>query len=469
MGFRSLCARTLGACGRNLPTTNRSIALLVALGALSAGNSVLAQNNGGFFNNRVVGGVRIDADGVMRTATEEDKSESLTAIRESLIGPQGQLQQPTSSRLISLKNVQKVVLESLESNKPIPEEILYLGGLTRVENIYVFPERQDIVLAGPAEPWKVGPAGSIVGTKSGKPVVYLDDLLNALKTVQEARRSGISVSIEPTPEGIVNLNKLLGPLQGNSNQPNWQSLESAMRNAFGPQQVKLSGVDRETHMARVILAADYKMKLYGMNLEPAPVAGLPSYLDMVKQSTSRNLQSRFWMACDYNAIEHSQDRLAWKISGRGIKTLTEEENIANDGSVKQSGKVDAIAKKWADRFTSKLDELSSKEPVFGELRNVMDLCVVAAIIESQHLQDLGHCDLTALVGDTAKIQLTHVDFPSSLDPQCSFVNTAQGFLVSASGGVMVDSWQVASKVKASDSVTRTENGLTWNVENRVWQ
>ncbi len=45
--------------------------------------------------------------------------------------------------------------------------------------------------------------------KSGRPIVLLDDLLNAMKTVHNAQRTGISVSIEPTGEGVVRLNQLL--------------------------------------------------------------------------------------------------------------------------------------------------------------------------------------------------------------------------------------------------------------------
>jgi len=290
----------------------------------------------------------------MRTATEEDQAATLALIRKEMVGPKGDLQSSSDRRLVSLKNVQKTVVECLQSGKPIPEEVRFLGGLTRVENVFVCPDRSDIVLSGPSEPWTVGVNGSIVGAKSGRPIVYLDDLLNAMKTVGNARKTGISVSIEPTKEGSARLKQLLSQVRIN-NQSNWNSLEAAIRNAFGPQQVKLEGVSADTHMARVILAADFKMKLYGMNLAKAPVAGLPSYLEMLQNSGAKSAQSRWWMACDYSSIEHSADRLAWKLNGRGIKTLTEEGFTAVDGSRSQKGKSDPIAQKWADNFTSKLD------------------------------------------------------------------------------------------------------------------
>ncbi len=469
MGFRSLCATSLDAFA-SLPVAKHSIPLAIAAGLLFSASPVQAQN----FNNnalfgRAVGGVHIDAEGVLRSVTSEDSSEALAHTRESLLGASGELAQPVDQRLISLKAIRDLVERSRTTGEAIPEEAAFLGGLTRVENIYVYPERNDIVLSGPAEPWQAGPNGTVVGIKSGKPIVHLDDLLSAFKVVEAARTTGVSVSIEPTQEGSKRLNQLLSNVRLNGPQVNWQSLELAMRNAFGPQQVKLEGVTENSHMARVILAADYKMKLYGMNLEQAPVKGLPSYLEMVRHSTSRNLQSRWWMACDYTSIQHSQDQLAWRLTGRGIKTMTEEEHIAADGSYKKKGKADPIAQKWADLFTSKLDELSLVEPVFGELRNIMDLCVVAAIIEGNHLEQIAQCDLSSILGPKAQTEAIHVDFPKALDPQCSFVQTAQGFLVSASGGVMVDSWLAASRAEVSESLAALDAGKEWKDETRIWQ
>lgn len=467
MGFRRLCRQTLGICLGNHPVAKHAMAIAVTIGVLGAGGSAFGQG-GGFFRQPIVGGVRIDADGVMRAATMADQNQTLAELRQTLAGPQGELQAATATRMISLKNVQETLSQARKNNTEIPEETLFLGGLTRVENIYVYPERNDIVLSGPSEPWTVGVNGTVVGTKSGRPIVLLDDLLNAMKSVHNAERTGISVSIEPTEQGVVRLNQLLSQVR-DASQANWKRLEAAMCEAFGPQQIKLEGVSPDSHIARIILAADYKMKLYGMKLAEPPVAGLPSYLDMVRNTSSKDIQSRWWMACDYTAIEHSDDRLAWKITGPGIKTLTEQEQYAADGSVKGAGKADPIAKKWADTFTAKLDELSVKDPVFGQLRNVMDLCVVAAIIESNRLQDLASCDLSMILGDSADVETAKLNIPQSLDPQCSFVKANRGFLVSASGGVLVDSWQVASTAKPSTSLVRTDAAKDWKNSGKIWQ
>ncbi|MFN7731730.1 MAG: DUF1598 domain-containing protein [Pirellula sp.] len=446
------------------------IRTVVTLAAASSVLGSVAQAQffpGGRFG--LVGGVRIDTDGVLRNATEEEQNGFLAQMRDQVAGAQGDLAQPADLRMISLKKIQQLVLESNSNQTPLPEEVLYLGGLTRVEYVFVYPERQDIVIAGPAEPWKVGPAGSIVGKVSGRPIVYLDDLLTAFRYVSNARNGGVSVSIEPTEQGVRQLNQLLRNVGAN---PNPQVLGPMVAEAFGPQQIKLSGVPTDSHMARVLLTADYRMKLYGMNLAKAPVDGLPSYLEMIKgrSSAAASLQSRWWMACDYNSVAHSRDRNAWKISGPGIKTLTEQEVYDASGTAKQTGKVDALAKKWADLFTKKMDVLATRDPVFGDLRNVMDLCVVAALIEAQNLQSQAGCDLSAILGDRAVVETTKFQAPTSLDPQVSFLQSVQGLLVAASGGVMIESWAIATKTEVSDELAAVrDQGNAWSEGDRWYQ
>jgi hypothetical protein len=400
-----------------------------------------------------VGGVRIDTEGVLRNMSFEEQQQQLDMIRRNAVVPKGQLEAASPLRCISLKKVQEAVLESEKTQQPLSADLLYLAGLTRIEYVFVYPERQDIVLAGPAEPWTVGPYGSMVGAKSGRPIVHLEDLLTAFRYVSNARQGGISVSIEPSEQGVVQLQQMISRIGAN---PNPAQIVPMLAEAFGPQKVVLQGIPTESHMARVLLAADYRMKLYGMNLAEAPVKGLPSYLEMIRNRTtaSTQLQSRWWMACDYDAIAHSSNRLAWKISGPGIKTLTEQEMYDATGAVNQTGKVDAAAEKWADTFTSKLDELAVKDTSFGDLRNVMDLCVVAALIEAHNLESLAACDLSGILGDTSKVETPKLDFPRSLSPQISLIQSVQGMLVSASGGVMIESWQAATHTTEDDRVAQ---------------
>jgi hypothetical protein len=237
-----------------LAHTGRLIAF-AAIGSVLLSSSSEAQIGVGGFVNRVVGGVSIDANGMVRDAIAEDVNAELSLLRQQLAGGKHDFAIPAAMRMISLKQLQATIAESATTGKPLPEEVLLLGGLTRVEYVMVFPDEQDIVIAGPSENWTVGKNGSIVGSETGRPIVYLDDLLTAFQTADAARTNAISCSIDPTPEGTRRLSALLDSIRLKPGV-NPISFEPAMRNAFGLQKVTLNGLPENSHMARVIFAAD---------------------------------------------------------------------------------------------------------------------------------------------------------------------------------------------------------------------
>ncbi len=469
MNKRRFLAKTIRVVDDFTSLTKAARTVAIAIVSFACiGSFTYGQFNQGNFGSRVVGGVSIDASGLVRDAVAEDVNTELAKLRQQLAGGKHNFAIPAAMRKISLKQLQASIAETTSARKALPEEVLLLGGLTRVEYVMAYPEEQDIVIAGPSENWTVGKYGTIVGTESGRPIVYLEDLLTAFQSADSSRTNTISCSIDPTPEGTQRLTKLLGEIRL-APGVNPVSFEPSMRQAFGPQKVTLSGLPANSRMARVIFAADYQMKRYGMNIAEAPVKGLPSYIDMIRTKSVKSPQSRWWMTCDYQSIEHSDNDLAWKIVGRGVKTLTEQEVIQNDGSVKQTGKAEPMAEKWAELFTDKLDELAIHEPVFGELRNAMDLCVLAALIQSRKLGEIAHCDLSVLRDAKHAAPLTDLPAPQELEPQCSFLKTASGWVVTASGGVVVDSWSIVSKTKENSALNavreqaRVNNGgWTWN-------
>lgn len=402
------------------------------------------------FNNRfgVVGGVSVDAEGAVRSASTQDRSGLLKSMRESIAAPTGELADKTQLRMVSLVKLQQEIARAMAADEPVDEEVLYLAGLQRIEYIFVYPENGDIVLAGPAEPWRVREDATVVGQSSGRPVLQLEDLITALRNTEVTRNQVMSVSIDPTPEGEMRLNRLLSQLRtGPGFDP--RRVEPAMREAFGPQMVKLAGVATDSRMAQTLLAADYRMKRLAMNLEDSPVSGMPSYMEMIRNGgTQRGAQPRWWMACDYDAILHSDDRLAWKLTGQGVKAMTEDELVDANGVRRQTGQANQQAQRWADQFTEKFDELCTYNAAFGDLRNVMDLNIVATVIEAHELESVAGCDFGLLRGDALETPSWKV--PKTISPECSFVRGRAGWTVSASGGVEVNPWKVVSQQTRTD-------------------
>ncbi|MCO6456538.1 MAG: DUF1598 domain-containing protein [Pirellulaceae bacterium] len=436
--------------------------LLVAPATLQAGHRL--------FRNNSVGGVSIDTEGVLRQPNPDGRKMLLEELRKDLKQVPAALALPVEMRMVSLRRLEAACEHALRHNLgKLPDEVMFLGGLQRIQYIFVYPDQNDIVLAGPGEGWRVDEQANVVGVTTGRPVMRLDDLLIALRQVEAAHREGISCSIGPTQEGYRNLLALLSRPLPNASQVNTQALETSIKQAFGAQQIKLTGVPPTSHFARVMVAADYKMKRLAMKLDESPVAGFPSYLDMIKSTGSKaNVNPRWWMACNYEPLARTEDGLAWEVRGPGVKVLTEEEVINEQGEVAPGGR-NPQAERWAELMTDKYDELSGKETIFGELRNLMDMCVVAAVIAKHDLLDKGGCSLPLLYDNDSDLVVETWNAPKTVDPQVSFLRTQRGIIVTASGGVQIESWDVAARQQVLPAVASArEKALTTATSDLWW-
>jgi len=416
---------------------------LIAAGLILAVSTISWAGHGGGGRFGAVGGVSIDAEGVVAAPNVEARR----LLREQYvkefkpIAPE--LNQPVEIRKISLRAIEEAVAKAdTQIAYYLPDEIRFLAGIQRIQYIFVYPEENDIVLAGPGEGWKIDENANYVGVTTGRPVLRLEDLMVALRTVHEARQGGITVSIDPTEEGRVRYNELMRGVSRFTNET-----AAAIEKAMGPQRITITGVPDTTRFARMLFCSDYHMKRIAMKLDPSPVKGLPSYVDMLKQGRSvpANMMPRWWLACNYEPLAKSPDGLAWEIRGPGVKVMTEDELIGNDGSVKGTGKANPTAQKWADLMTAKYDELSVKEPVFGELRNLMDLCVVAALITKEDMLAKAKLEIPAIAAKGSKMEPSYWHAPKTVPTQVSATRGSGEVIITASGGVEITSWQVADK------------------------
>jgi hypothetical protein len=238
---------------------------------------------------------------------------------------------------------------------------------------------------------------------------------------------------------------------------------------MGPQQITYTGIPTNSHFARVLAASDYRMKCLAMDLMESPVRGLPSYLEMLKSQgrLPGSAMPRWWMACNYQPLVRSDDRLVWELRGPGVKTLTEDEFVAEDGTVRGTGKQDAIAKQWADLMTAKYAELAQKEPVFAELQNLMDMCVVAALIHKEDLIGLAGGNSAALLAD-AKDSAAPWNAPKTVPTLCSFLKIGSNYVITASGGVQIESWEVAARSEVDPQVKAIHGKAAAAGDNTSW-
>ena len=90
-----------------------------------------------------------------------------------------------------------------------------------------------------------------------------------------------------------------------------------------------------------------------------------------------------------------------------------------------TGRTSGPAKKWAELMTEHYETLSVKDPVFGELRNLMDLCVLAALLEKERLWDRAGLKVPLLSDPTSDLQLGVWNAPKAIPPEVSFLRNSK--------------------------------------------
>lgn len=415
-----------------------------------------------FSNQRAVGGVMLDTDGMIRDATLAERNQLRETIVKALQKVPAEMNGQTELRKVSLKRLDAALRECAANGTPIPDAIQCLAGLQQIRYVLAYPEENDIVLVGPGEGWRVGADGTVVGETTGKPVLLLDDLIVAFRAVNRPRPSVISCSINPSPEGYQRLEKLARlPAVSNPAQT-----AAAVERELGAQEITVEGVPANSHFAAVMVAADYRMKQMGMGLTAAPVKGLPSFLEMMrlKGRGVSSVMPRWWLEPEYGKIHGDQEGLAWEISSTGVKTMTENDFLGAHGDRQQTGRSDPVSRKWAEAMTTRYSELSVAEPVFGQLQGCMDLAVAATLIVRKDLLGKAQCDLPMLVADHPAAALAA---PRQVASRAAVVRKTSGWLI-ACGGVQINPWEIIEHTETKAELGQVRSRVAMATDAAWW-
>jgi Protein of unknown function (DUF1598) len=440
-------------------------AFLFACGFILTSLSDAPRVDAGFFQNRSVGGVAISPNGVLEAPTVNDKRE-LAQLREQVkLEVPAALDEFTELRAVSLKQIEAALERCAKENTPIPDEVKYLAGLQRVRYVFVYPETQDVVLAGPAEGWKMDGLGNIVGATTNYPVLHLDDLMTALRSGESSRTEPITCSIDPTKEGI---QRLQAYLSRRSTIGNPEQTFTEIEEAVGPHEISVTGVPATSRFARTMVAADFRMKRLAMDFEPAPVKGMPSFLSML-EGTGRgmsNMMQRWWLAPNYEPLAKTGDGLAWELRGPGVKCMTEESYVSETGEKTSTGGQNSLAEKWADTMTEKYEELAKHDSSFGQLRNIMDLAVIGALIEKERMLDIANLQLPRLMQQERQDLYAA---PKQTPTKVSATKKGRQWVMTASGGVEMLPWHIASETETVESVGAVREELAGGADQFWWE
>lgn len=393
-------------------------------------------------------GVYVDPDGVLRRLAKRDDTGNLANLHASSaerIRQKG-VRDSSPLRKVSLPRLEKQIQLRLAMGKKPGEEMRVLAGLQRVEYVFVYPDSGDLVLAGPAGDWRTDRENRVVGTTTGLPLVRLDDLVVMLRRMIGNSNAQFGCLIAPRQEALASVQAFLtesGDVRFEQPGDRTKWLEQ-IRSCLGQQDIEVFGLDPRTRAARVLVEADYRMKLVGMGLEEG-VPGLRSYLEMVRIPPGGSPPPmdvlRWWFTLDYDAVLSTEDGQAFAVRGQGVKVLSENELLAAQGKRIHTGKSDELNSRFASSFTQHFGALCREYPVYAELRNVCDLALVAALIREQDLPGKIGWHLTCF-GENGGYPVEFDAVPKTVETIANHRVTRSGksihTLAGVSGGVSVD-------------------------------
>ena len=340
---------------------------------------------GGLGSAAGAAGVMIDAQGVLRTCFGPDAGLSRQRRAAVFASLPGDIRQRSALRKVSLRRLEAEVARAADEGRDVAEEIQKLAGMTRVQYVFVYPgegsEPGDVVIAGPAEGWIADATGRVVGIETGSPTMLLEDLAAAIRAFEpgEPADTTIGCSIDPRAEGLAALQSFINKVGRVNPKASPSELVAGMVEALGPQDVTVQGVAATTHFAQVMVEADYRMKLIGIGLERVPARGMKSWVDLnASTGVATNALQRWYFTPDYERVRATDDDLGIELVGRGVKLVGADEVVLPDGRRMSADRPDRASKTFTETFTRKYAEIAARTPVYAQLRNLVDLSIVAA-------------------------------------------------------------------------------------------
>ncbi|MFP6768325.1 MAG: DUF1598 domain-containing protein [Planctomycetaceae bacterium] len=387
-------------------------------------------------------GIHVDPSGLLTRLVRTDRTGRLDVLSNAATtaSENADINRLSRLRLVSLTRLEQEVARRVASGEPLPADIRNLAGLTQVRFVFVYSG--DIVIGGPAEGYTTNLAGNTIGGTSGHPVLQLDDLVTVLRTFNPEGDGVIGCSIDPRPEGLQRLKNFVASSnsRGELTPGKVKPWTDQLKNALGRQDITITGVPADSRVARVLVEADYKMKLIGIGQLDAgrQLPGIFDLLTAEEQKDSSLDALRWWLTMKYRQVLHSAAGDAFQLVGSAVLCRSENEFVNARGQRVQTGKSEGSNRRFAENFTKHYPELSRRDTVFADLKNIFDLALVAALVNRQGLAEQADWD-PGVFGPHGDYQTTAYPVPRTVDSVVNHrVFRGRDVVVQVAGGVRAD-------------------------------
>jgi hypothetical protein len=215
-----------------------------------------------------------------------------------------------------------------------------------------------------------------------------------------------------------------------------------LREALGLQTVSVQGISPKTHFAQVLVEADYRMKLIGIGLEQPPASvEIPSFVSRAEpRSVSRNALQRWYFVPNYKCVRVANDGLAMQLEGWGVKLVGQSEVVQQGGVRQQANGESKASKEFCNAFTTQYPKLADMEPVYAQLRNLIDMSVAAAFIQEKDYYQQANWSL-GVFADEGQFPVETYETPKQVESAVNVVWKGNALMTPIGGGVHVEPLQ----------------------------
>ena len=127
-----------------------------------------------------------------------------------------------------------------------------------------------------------------------------------------------------------------------------------------------------------------------------------------------------------------------ELVGDGVKVVGEDELVSNAGERRAAAaRQRAPATAFAQAFTKVYSELADRSPVYAELRNLIDLSVMAAYIQQHDFYGKANWKLDVL-GDESRIETETFNAPKQVATAVNAIWKGHQLLTPVGGGVEIN-------------------------------
>lgn len=307
-------------------------------------------------------------------------------------------------RAVSLKVLQERV-KACANGKECSSEVTLLGDLRWLEGYVIDPENHDLILVGQVE--------------EGAPPLHLEDFVVALRDAWGFYRwrEGNTIyhtdpgcSIDPHPKVLGELQRIGDYLQGHpSGSGSDEALDYWHKVCHMPQQVRVLGIPFNTHFARVMVDADFFMKklvdgsatLHNTSFKSLSDLHLVGIEGAMKTGTRVGGQfdsmSRFWFHAGKAVLLDDPGMV--ELQAVPVTLLTEQEHLSKTGEMVGSGHPEALAKQWADSFTTHYAAIAHEHPIYRELENLYRFVAIARAMKLKEAASAAGLEMSGLLRD----------------------------------------------------------------------